>query len=110
MARSAAVPVRIRWAVEALSVAPADRILEIGCGPGHAVSLICPKLAGGTIAAIDRSPVQVNLAARNNAESIAAGKATFHNAALTDAALDGARFDKISRSTSTSSGSIPEGS
>ncbi|HEV3504599.1 MAG TPA: hypothetical protein VG637_04850, partial [Actinomycetes bacterium] len=42
-----AVPERIRWAVEVLSPAPEDHVLEIGCGPGVAVAAICRRLTGG---------------------------------------------------------------
>jgi protein-L-isoaspartate O-methyltransferase len=38
------IPKRIRWAVETLAVQPADRLLEIGGGPGLAASLICERL------------------------------------------------------------------
>jgi cyclopropane fatty-acyl-phospholipid synthase-like methyltransferase len=95
MAKGAAVPERIRWAVETLAVDPADHLLEVGCGAGHAVALISPKLSGGTITAIDRSALQIDLAIRNNAESISAGRATFHKLPLADAAFEPERFDKI---------------
>jgi hypothetical protein len=51
---------RFRWAVETLDPAPSDRLLEIGCGPGVAVSLICETLSTGTITAIDRSKATAN--------------------------------------------------
>jgi hypothetical protein len=43
------VPERVAWAVEMLDLAPDDRLLEIGCGAGRAVSLICARLDTGTI-------------------------------------------------------------
>lgn len=45
---------RHRWVVETLAVDPSDRILEIGCGNGTAVSMVCSKLINGTIIAVDR--------------------------------------------------------
>jgi protein-L-isoaspartate O-methyltransferase len=55
---------RIRWSVEQLDVQPDDRLLEVGCGHGVAVSLVCQTLGGGTIHAIDRSPVAGHAIAR----------------------------------------------
>lgn len=49
-----AVPEQVRWAVEVLDSGPEERPLEIGCGPGVALSLICERLVGGQIVAIDR--------------------------------------------------------
>src|SRR5918995_3465212 len=65
-----AVPPRLLWAVERLSVEPDDHLLEIGCGGGLAVSLICQRLGDGTITAIDRSPVMVERAAKRNEQHV----------------------------------------
>jgi cyclopropane fatty-acyl-phospholipid synthase-like methyltransferase len=71
------VPDRVRRAVEALSIRPADRVLEVGCGNGGAVWLICDRLKSGRILAIDRSAPMIALAEQRNEKHIASGKATF---------------------------------
>src|SRR5204863_1922427 len=86
---------RFVWAVETLGVRPADRLLEIGCGHGVAVSLVCERLTTGTITAIDRSPKMIAMATRRNREHVDAGRAVLAAIALEDADLDDRRFDKV---------------
>ncbi|BCB91386.1 class I SAM-dependent methyltransferase [Phytohabitans suffuscus] len=83
------VPQRLRWAVEALDLSPRDRVLEVGCGPGVAADLVCRRLSGGRLVAVDRSPVAIDRATRRNAAHIAAGTASFHVTSLAD------RFDTV---------------
>lgn len=86
---------RLVWSVETLAVRPADRLLEIGCGQGVAVSLVCEKLDGGSITAIDRSPRMIAMAAKRNAAHVKSGRASFQTASLHEARFGNARFDKI---------------
>jgi trans-aconitate methyltransferase len=90
-----APPERIRWAVELLDVQPDDVVLEIGCGGGVAVALICDRLADGHILAIDRSPTMIERAQRRNSGCVAAGRASFRVAPLESAELDEAAFSTI---------------
>jgi ubiquinone/menaquinone biosynthesis C-methylase UbiE len=90
-----AVPLRLLWAVERLSIEPDDHLLEIGCGSGVAVSLICDRLGDGTITAIDRSPVMVERTAKRNEQYVASGKATIQLGELEDLELPDESFTKI---------------
>jgi SAM-dependent methyltransferase len=69
---------RLEWAVEVLGVEPTDRLLEIGCGQGVAVSLVSEKLDGGTITAIDRSQKMIETARKRNADHVASGVASIN--------------------------------
>ena len=87
---------RFVWgAVDTLGVRPADRLLEVGCGHGVAVSLVCERLTTGTITAIDRSPTMIAMATRRNREHVDAGRAVLEAVALEDADLGHQRFDKV---------------
>ncbi len=86
---------RLVWAVETLAVEPDDRLLEIGCGHGVAVSLVCEHLVDGTVTAIDRSEAMVRAARKRNREHIASGKAVLRTGALEELDFGGERFDKI---------------
>ena len=86
---------RHRRIVERLDVQPNDRVLEIGCGHGVAADLICERLDGGSLTAIDRSPKMIEAARRRNAQHVASGTARFLVGALEDFDLGESTFDKI---------------
>jgi len=86
---------RFVWAVDTLALDPADRVLEVGCGQGVAVSLVCERLTRGRITAIDRSRNMIEMAARRNREHVATGRAVLKVAALEQLDCDDERFDKV---------------
>jgi cyclopropane fatty-acyl-phospholipid synthase-like methyltransferase len=89
------VPERLRWVVGLLDVRPGDRILELGCGNGVAVSLICDQLGTGMITAVDRSPAAVERAARRNAPYVAEGRARLSCLDIADVGRLGRGYDKV---------------
>ena len=84
---------RIEWAVQLLEPEPSDRVLEFGCGPGVAASLVADQVTDGHITAIDRSPTAIARAAARNADHLAAGRLTLEQVALADFRSD-QPFDK----------------
>jgi ubiquinone/menaquinone biosynthesis C-methylase UbiE len=85
---------RLLQFVEVLDLQPADRILEIGCGHGVAVSLICPELIDGHITAIDRSERMLAAARKRNAKWIERGVAEFILGDIESINLGDRRFNK----------------
>jgi ubiquinone/menaquinone biosynthesis C-methylase UbiE len=95
MVTAAGAADRLVWAVEQLDVQPDDRLLEVGCGHGVAVTLVCDRLEDGNVLAIDRSRKMIDLAARRNATHIETGRASFLVASLAEADLGDLTFDKV---------------
>jgi len=86
---------RLRAIVNELGIRPDHRILEIGCGHGVAATIVCERLDGGRLTAIDRSAKMIEAAARRNAAHVEAGKAEFLVANLEQLDLGERRFDVI---------------
>ncbi|MDP8930740.1 MAG: methyltransferase domain-containing protein [Actinomycetota bacterium] len=64
---------RNRWVVSLLEVRPADRVLEVGFGPGLAVAELAHRATQGRVYGIDHSEVMVQRASRRNHAAIRAG-------------------------------------
>lgn len=93
---AAKVSERFVWAIETLELDPNDKVLEVGCGHGVAVSLVCERLGPrGRITAIDRSEKMIGAARRRNRVHVEAGRAVLEAVALEDADLGAQRFDKV---------------
>ena len=90
------IPARIAWTATLLEVRPDTRLLEIGCGPGHAVALVAARLAGtGHLTAIDRSATMVARAHARNAAAVASGRVVIAQRSLAQAAAHGGAFDEL---------------
>ncbi len=75
---------RNRWAVDQLAVGPADRVLEIGFGPGVAIEALVARVTEGYVWGVDHSDVMVRKAARRNARAIAEGRLRLTQASVAD--------------------------
>jgi SAM-dependent methyltransferase len=86
---------RNRWVVSLLDVQPADKVLEIGFGPGVAIAELA-RAGAGHVYGIDHSGVMLRQASRRNAAAIRAGRVTLMRASVDQIppALDGP-FDAI---------------
>ena len=89
------IPERYVWAVGILDVQADDAILEVGCGYGHSIPLICEKLKSGHLTAIDRSEKMVAAARKSNTASLDTGRVTILHQDLLDGELPPRGFDKI---------------
>lgn len=65
---------RNAWTVELLDIGPAHRVLELGFGPGYALSLVAPRLTTGCIVGLDHSSAMLAQARRRNRDWIADGR------------------------------------
>ncbi len=86
---------RSRWAATLLDVRPAERVLEVGFGPGVAIAALA-RAGAGHVYGVDHSAVMARAASRRNAAAIRAGRVTLVNASVDrlPPALDGP-FDAI---------------
>jgi SAM-dependent methyltransferase len=90
----AAAP-RLVWTADVVAPASTDRVLEVGCGHGVLVSLLADGLGTGAVVGVDRSATMIAAAARRNRPAVDAGRVSLQAAALTEADLDGQRFDVV---------------
>jgi SAM-dependent methyltransferase len=88
------VPARLRWAVDVLGAQPGERILEIGCGRGVAIELLCEGTDAGLVVGIDRSPAAIAAAEARNREHLASGRVRLLRSALAEAEFE-ERFDRV---------------
>jgi SAM-dependent methyltransferase len=82
-----AVPSRVLWALSVVDPAPDERLVELGCGPGVAAALVCERLAGGHLVAVDRSATAVARTAARNAAHVEAGRLSVVRAEVAELAL-----------------------
>ncbi|MFO0990682.1 MAG: methyltransferase domain-containing protein [Hyphomicrobiales bacterium] len=71
-------------AVEALRLSAGEHVVEIGCGPGHALKLLLASSPDATVTGIDHSAVMIGQAAALNAKALREGRLTLLSGDFTD--------------------------
>ena len=80
------------WVVELLELAPGDRVLEVGFGPGLAVEKIAARLREGRVVGVDHSELMRRQATRRNRAAIAAGRVELRVGTAAALPVEDARF------------------
>lgn len=83
-----------RRTLEALSVLPDDRVLEVGPGPGDLMSRIVPMVPRGSVTGVDFSPEMIEVCSRRFAPLIESGRVELHCASVEATPFADGQFTK----------------
>jgi SAM-dependent methyltransferase len=83
------------WVVSLLDIAPTDRVLEIGFGPGVAIREAASRAVDGAVCGVDHSEVMLHQARRRNAEAVRAGRVDLRLGTADRLPTFDDQFDKI---------------
>ena len=93
MGRRSSNAARSRWAVRLLDVQPAERVIELGCGPGVGIAALAARATGGLVVGVDHSRVMIGQAGRRNQAAIRAGRVRLIHAPVESMSVGGGPFD-----------------
>lgn len=86
---------RNQWVVSQLDVRAADRVLEIGFGPGVAIGEVASRATRGRVYGIDHSEVMLTQATKRNGDAVRAGVVDLRLGTVDDLPDLGEPLDKI---------------
>lgn len=95
MARRASNLERNRLTVEVLDIEPADRVLELGPGPGVTLGLLLERAHQGHVVGVDHSEAMLTQARSRNQAAVRAGRLTLIRGSFTDLPDLPGPFDKM---------------
>jgi SAM-dependent methyltransferase len=84
-----------KWTLELLNIQPADRILEVGFGAGHGLTLVLDRAKHGQVTGMDLSPTMIQAAARRNRTALLRGKLALLRGDIANLPFGQHRFDKL---------------
>jgi ubiquinone/menaquinone biosynthesis C-methylase UbiE len=83
------------WALELLALDPADRVLEVGFGPGELVRQMAERVGRGQVAGVDSSELMVRQARQRNAAKVQSGQVLLTMGSVSALPYEGGSFDKV---------------
>jgi ubiquinone/menaquinone biosynthesis C-methylase UbiE len=84
-----------RLAVDALEIAPGDCVLDLGCGPGDAVSWIAATTKAREVHGIDASQMMIRQAEARNVRRLRKGRVAFRCGDFRALPYANAQFDRL---------------
>jgi ubiquinone/menaquinone biosynthesis C-methylase UbiE len=82
-------------AVKALGVERGDHVLDLGCGPGRALSVLAALATAGRVVGVDPSGLMVKVALRRNRRLVRSGRVDVIMAPVEALPFKDASFDKL---------------
>jgi ubiquinone/menaquinone biosynthesis C-methylase UbiE len=86
---------RNSWTVSLLDLQVHNHVLEIGCGPGLALTACLARVTNGLVVGLDHSQTMLNLARARNAQAVKDGSLQLRLGSFEQLALTDELFDKI---------------
>jgi ubiquinone/menaquinone biosynthesis C-methylase UbiE len=85
----------IRLAIAALDIQPGHDVLDLGCGPGQAVSAALALADPGIVTGLDQSPTMIAQAIAGNRRTVKSGKTCFVAGQFHDLPFGDNAFDRV---------------
>ena len=86
---------RNRWTVDLLKLEPADRVLELGPGPGVTLGLLLDRLPEGHVVGMDHSATMLAQCWKRNSKAVKEGRLSLTQGSFTELPDLPGPFDKI---------------
>ena len=83
------------WTIDQMNVRPGDRILDVGCGGGMAIKLLCQIAGEGFVAGVDYALEMVRQATRRNLAAVERGQVEIVHGSAMALPYAGETFDQV---------------
>lgn len=84
-----------RQAIDGLGIAPGDEVLDLGCGPGRALSELARRATSGRVVGADPSELMVEVASQRNRALVEAGRVDVTVGGVEALPFQTGQFDKV---------------